>query len=263
MKTIKLTIIALALAAFGFGQTILSTTTLGAAITSTTTSTTVTLASTSTMQTSGPVNQINTCLYIDAELFGVATVVDSTHVTVQGRGKGCGAIGLSSRPVTHLSGATVYFANTVTNGTFITPAASLIGKNIQPASQQYPGNSCTASAETALPLIYLFNGVKLDCLASGRWIQVNAPGPPVLGSVYTVPAGTIVPTGNIFLTDTGTAAATSITLPHGWAPGMCITIIPGGAFTWTTAGNIRATGTAVAGKATFFCWDGAKWDANI
>ena len=260
MKTIKLTIIALALAAFGFGQTILSTTTLGAALTAATT--TVTLASTSTMQTAGPVNQINTCLFIDGELFGVATVVSSTVVTVQGRGKGCGAIGLSSRPEPHASGAIVYFANTVTNGNFITPAASLIGKNTIPASQHYPGETCTAANETALPLIYIQNGVKLDCLASGVWIQTNAPGPPVLGSVYTVPAGAIVPTGNIFLTDTGTAAATSITVPHGWGAGMSITIIPGGAFTTTNAGNIRIASTAVAGKALIMTWDGAKWDPS-
>lgn len=261
MKTFKLFIIALALTAFGFGQVILSTTTLGAAIASTST-TSITLASTSTMLNAGPSNQINTCLYIDSELFGVVSVDSSTKVTVQGRGKGCGAIGLASRPTLHLSGATVYFANTVTNGTFITPAASLIGKNTQPGSQQYPGNACTASNETALPLIYIQNGVKLDCLASGVWIQVNAPGPPVLGSTVTPPAGVMTATGTIFLTDTGTSAVTGITVPHGWAPGMCLTIIPGGAFTTTTATNVRIASTAVAGKALFMCWDSSKWNPS-
>ncbi len=260
MKTFKLFIIALAIAAFGFGQTILSTTTLGAALTSSTT--TVTLASTSTMLGSGPVNQINTCLYIDGELFGVATVVSSTVVTVQGRGKGCGAIGVSSRPEAHVNGATVYFANTVTNGTFITPAASLIGKNTQPNSQHYPGEACTAGNETALPLIYIFNGVKLDCFASGVWVQVNAPGPPVLGSTVTPPTGVMTATGTIFLTDTGTNAVTGLTVPHGFSPGMSITIIPGGAFTTTNATNIRIASTAVAGKALIMTWDGSKWDPS-
>lgn len=173
MKTIKLfTIFALilALSALCSAQTALSTTTLGAAITSTNT-TSITLASTSTMQSAGPVNQVNTCFYVDKELFGVTTVVDSTHVIVQQRGRGCGAIGASARPTTHLSGAKVYFANTVTNGNTITPAASYIGKNDQPTAENF--GSCTATNELALPKIFIFSGDIMDCKngsSGGQWI---------------------------------------------------------------------------------------------
>jgi len=212
------------------------------------------------MLNQGAANQINTCLYIDREVFGITTVVSSTVVTVTRRGGACGAVGAATRPTTHANGATVYFANTATQGSVVTPAPSLIGSLLQPTSEN--NGTCTATSEVVLPRIYLFSGNIYDCMG-GHWVQVNSPGAPFLGATYTVPAGAIVPTGTIFLTDTGTAAATSITVPHGWAPGMCITIIPGGAFTWTTAGNIRTAGTAVAGKATFFCYDGSKWDANI
>src|ERR1700722_11346388 len=76
-------------------QTILSTTTLGAAITSTSGSAnTITLASSSTMLSAGASNQINTVLYVDQELMNVLTVVDSTHVTVK---RGAGA-GIGARP---------------------------------------------------------------------------------------------------------------------------------------------------------------------
>lgn len=252
MKTLlKITLAITLLASLAAGQTILSSTTLGAAIT-TTTQTNITLASTSTMQNKGGAgNQINTVLYVDHELMYVTSVTDSTHVIVQ-RATGIGAGG---RPMTHSSGAIVLFS--LTSGS--NPAPSFFS-NVQPVSQLV--GSCTSSQLMVLPLVYVFSGDVQTCMGS-KWVIVNSPKTPVLGSVYTVPAGAIVPTGSIFLTDTGTAAATSITLPAGWAPGMCLTIIPGGAFTWTTAGNIRAAGTAVAGKATFFCWDGAKWDASI
>ncbi len=259
MKTMtKLIAIFALLGASCFGQTILSSTTLGAAITTTGT-TSLTLTSTSTMLNRGGANQINTCLYIDRELFGVISVDSSTKVTVQARGASCGAIGAAGRPTTHASGATVYFANTATLGNVTIPAASYIGSNIQTISEN--NGSCTATAELVLPRIYLYSGNIYDCMG-GHWVQTNAPGHPFLGATYTVPAGAIVPTGTIFLTDTGTSQATSITVPHGWAPGMAITIIPGGAFTTTTGGNIRIASTAVAGKALIMTWDGTAWDPS-
>ena len=264
MKTFTKIIIALAmviaLGAFAptvNAQTILSTTTLGAAITSSTCSTTtVTLASTSTMQGIGTQQQANTVLYIDMEYFRVNTVVDSTHVTVF---RCFGALGESARPRPHINGATVWFANT----SGANPAASFGFSNGDLLAEHF--GACTASTELALPIIYLQSGDKMDCIGAspnGQWVITSRPGPPVLGATYTVPAGAIVPPGTIFLTDTGTAAATSITVPNGWAPGMCLTIIPGGAFTTTTAGNVRIATTAVVGKALFECWDGVKWDPS-
>lgn len=246
------------LAVAACGQTILSSTTLGAALSAS--ATTVTLASTSTMLSQGAGNQVNTCIYVDKELLAVLTVTDSTHVVVS-RNNHCGATGQGARSVAHPNGAVVYFS--ITSGN--TAAPSFFGGATQLNGEV--SGSCTATNLMFLPLIYPASGNRYDCMGvttAGQWTLVSSRGGmPTLGATYTVPAGAIVPPGMIFLTDTGTAAATSITVPHGWGIGVCLTIIPGGAFTWTTAGNIRAAGTAVAGKATFFCWDGSKWDANI
>lgn len=78
--------------------------------------------------------------------------------------------------------------------------------------------------------------------------------------VQTIPAGVFTPTHPITRTDTGTAAMTGITVPY---PTFCgrITILPGGAFTWTNATNIAVAGTAVANRAVDFIYDPirAKW----
>lgn len=260
MKTIKILASIFLLAVCAQAQLVtLSSTTLGAAIT-TTNGTSLTLASTTGMQTAGPVNQVNTCLYIDKELFGVVTVVDSTHVTVTRRGGGCGAVGAGARPMTHANGATVYFVATQTIGTTTIPAPTLIAKNDQPNAETF--GSCTATSEVVLPKIYQFNGDIMDCIG-GLWTLVNQNFRPTLATGVTIPAGVLTPTATMMITDSGTAAMTGITVPHGAAPGFCLTIIPGGAFTWTTATNLRTAGTAVAGKIILFCWDGSKWDASI
>ena len=168
--TLKLFTLTLALAVLCFGQTALSTTTLGAAITDTN-GTTITLTSTSTMQNAGPANRVNTCFYVDKELFGVTTVIDSTHVLVATRGSSCGAVGAAARPTFHASGAKVYFANTSSSGNFVTPAAMLIGKNYQPTAELW--GSCTSTSELSLPRIYLYSGDIFDCKSSGQWIYVG------------------------------------------------------------------------------------------
>jgi len=238
-----------------YGQASMATTTLGAAITSTN-QTTITLASTSTMLSRGQVNQTDTVLYVDRELMWVTTVVDSTHVIVQ-RAKGIGA---GARPTTHKNGETVYFAITTTTA----PAASYFNTNSGPEDT----GQCTASNLLVIPRINVYQGSKWDCLGvttAGHWVRTDAPGVPVLGATYTVPAGTITLGGTIIITDSGTAQATGITVPGGWSPGMCVTFIPGGAFTTTTSGglaNIRLGTTAVAGKALIMCWDGTAWDPS-
>ena len=154
------------------GQTALSTTTLGAAITDTS-STTVTLTSTSTMQNQGAANQINTCFIVDKEVFGVVTVVDSTHVITQRRGGGCGVTGAGARPTFHASGSKVYFSITANGNT----APSLIGVSNQSTSVNY--GSCTASSLLALPRFYTFTGEMFNCFrtgaagTSGQWVKVG------------------------------------------------------------------------------------------
>ncbi len=260
MKTFTKIAIALALLVLaGFtplaqGQTALSTTTLGAAVsTSTCSDATFTVASTSTMAGLGTLNQPNTVYYVDKEYGWVKSVTDSTHFV----GQRCKGVGAGAVPRTHLSGSIVYFANT--SGT--TYAATIGFKNEQPNAEV--SGTCTATNIIGLPVIYLWSGDRFDCLG-GQWVQTDRPGVPVLASAtVTIPAGVLTPTGTVMITDTGTNAMTGITVPNGWGVGNCLQIVPGGAFTWTTATNIAASGTAVAAKVTFFCWDGAKWAANI
>lgn len=252
MKTInKLTILfaILALATVSaFGQTVtLSTTTLGAALNST--ATTVQLASTSTMQTQGNANQVNTVLYVDTEFLNVISVVDSTHVTVR-RGFGPGVGG---KQIAHKSGATVWFGNTGSYGT----ASSLISTN----SGAQDWGTCTASSLLVLPRINAYWGTKSDCLGS-LWTRTDAPGYPTLATGVTIGAGTNAVSATTMITDTGTAAMVTLTVPNGWSPGMCVQFIPGGAFTTTTAGNFSNATTAVAGKLLISCWDGSKWSSS-
>lgn len=79
-------------------------------------------------------------------------------------------------------------------------------------------------------------------------------------NVITIAAGTNTFEYPISKTDTGTAAMVTITVPYN---GFCgrITLIPGGAFTWTAAGNIGVLGTAVASRALDFVYlpVAAKW----
>jgi hypothetical protein len=72
-------------------------------------------------------------------------------------------------------------------------------------------------------------------------------------------ASTIAPTGSIFHVS-GTAAIATITAPYSGFNGM-ITIIPDGAFTTTTSGNIALGTTAVVGKALIMTYDSttSKW----
>lgn len=58
----------------------------------------------------------------------------------------------------------------------------------------------------------------------------------------------------------GTAAITGITVPFAGFQGR-VTLLPTGAFTWTTATNIAVAGTAVVGRAIDFIYNPvtAKW----
>ncbi|CAB4152425.1 hypothetical protein UFOVP1377_13 [uncultured Caudovirales phage] len=73
---------------------------------------------------------------------------------------------------------------------------------------------------------------------------------------------TIAPTKSITFIS-GTSAITTITAvtPFDTLGGCTITLIPTGAFTWTTAGNIAVAGTAVVNRALTMTYDSAttKW----
>jgi hypothetical protein len=72
-------------------------------------------------------------------------------------------------------------------------------------------------------------------------------------------AAIITPTGSLFHV-TGSMAIETIKTPWQGFSGR-ITIIPDGAFTWTSTGNIAVSGTALVSKAiTFtFDWSTRKW----
>lgn len=78
----------------------------------------------------------------------------------------------------------------------------------------------------------------------------------------TISAGVNAFNYPVTLTDTGTAAMTGITAPYATFAGR-ITIIPGGAFTWTNATNIAKAGTAVANVPIDFIYNPitGKWYA--
>lgn len=63
-------------------------------------------------------------------------------------------------------------------------------------------------------------------------------------------AATITPTHKYHYV-TGTAAIDTIALPWPNFAGEVV-LVPAGAFTWTTAGNIAVAGTAVAGRSLVF-----------
>ncbi len=241
-------------------QITLSTTTLSSAITTTSTNQTgqtINVAAITNMAAPGPTNLVNTALWVDNELMTVLSIVDSTHVTVR---RGAANGGAGSKPTTHLSGATVWYSYTQ-NGVY---AMSQFTSNSGPENWA----SCQAIQQIALPRINTYWGSRADCLGvttAGHWVRTDAPGQPVLGATYTVPAGTIVPNGSIFITDTGTNQATGIQVPYGAGAGFVLTIIPGGAFTTTTSGglaNICLASTAVAKKTLTMTYNGTCWNPS-
>ena len=74
-------------------------------------------------------------------------------------------------------------------------------------------------------------------------------------------ATAITPT-NKFHRVTGAAAIDTITVPSGFGDQFCA--LPTGAFTWTTNGNVAATGTATTSKQVCFVYNQttSKWYAS-
>lgn len=217
-----------------FAQTVLTSTTLSAAVTDTSGVTVqVTSATGFTATTTG--------FLVDREFF-VVKAVNGTIITAT-RGQG------GTRASTHVSGATV-----------------TVGP--QHAFQAYvPSGQCTRANFVYVPWIVVGdrdasnNGNIYDCLGvttAGQWVRVDSNDKTVLGSTVASPAGVLTPTGSVFKVS-GTNAITGITLPAGAQPGFTLQIEPTGVFTWTTATNIILAGTAVVGKILYFVWDGAKW----
>ena len=107
------------------------------------------------------------------------------------------------------------------------------------------------------------SGVLTNCTGSPTFTDVKTSG--LLATTAAAPtiasAATIAPTKPITFIS-GTTAVVTITAPSPIsAGGGTITLIPTGAFTTTTAGNIAIASTAVVGKALIFFYDSgtSKW----
>lgn len=72
---------------------------------------------------------------------------------------------------------------------------------------------------------------------------------------------TIAPTNSIHHIS-GTAAISTITVPPQCSPTCTISLVPDGAFTTTTGGNISLASTGVVNKVLILVWDGTKWNPS-
>ena len=214
----------------GFGQTILTNTTLSAAVTSSTQ--TVPLTSTTNVNIPSNTNYtLETYLYVDRELMDVENVVGSNAIVRRGAG------GTVAYP--HASGALV----------FVVPAYLSLH------FQELPQGSCTRSNELLLPRIQSNTGIISDCLG-GQWVQGDASQTTrAVGYHFTAPAVGASNSGTALGSSTaGTqydTYCTEIDLPYsklitGLAPHIGAT---GGTDSWIV-GLYDATGNLLANSGT-------------
>jgi len=218
-----------------WAQTVVTSTTLSAALGNSPVATMTVASATGFVANS-------TFALIDKELV-IVQAVNSTTIGITRGADG-------TRPAPHISGATVW----------VGPAVAF--------NKYTPSGQCTRTLLQYVPFIVagdrdpLNNGILFDCLGlttAGQWVRVSeSGGPPILGTTVASPAGVMTATGTVF-TVSGTNAITGITLPAGWAPGVSLYVVPSGVFTWTAATNIAIAGTAVVNKLLIFTWSGTKW----
>lgn len=213
-----------------YGQLVtLTQTTLSAAVGATANTLRVASASGITASTTGP-----SFLYVldpggqRGELMKV-TSVSGTNIGVARGYNGTASVG-------HISGAIV-----------------VIGRG-----QDFPGynpsGACTASTAPVFPWINPITGEQWICSSvSSSWVPgFHNPAAKSATATVASAAGAILPSGPLFSVS-GTAAVTGFTIPVGFASGS-FCVVPTGAFTWTTAGNINTAGTAVVGRTLCFTY---------
>jgi hypothetical protein len=148
-KTLKLFSSLLLFAGISFGQTILTNTTMGAAVAdSNTTIVSVASATGINVPSSSDYTQ-STFLYVDRELMDVRAKNGTTIQVVRG------AEGTTAAP--HVSGALVFVVPSYLSTYF----------------HGIPQGSCTRGNELALPRIHPVSGVISDCIG-GQWINGDA-----------------------------------------------------------------------------------------
>jgi hypothetical protein len=119
--------------------------------------------------------------------------------------------------------------------------------------------TCTRAALAYVPLISISTHRTFDCPSnSGQWMRTDGPDPTsYYGTAIASGAGATVTIPAQTFKISGTSALTTFSVPAGWAPGMCISIIPTGNFTIAATGNVGKASTAVTGKVLKLCWDGS------
>jgi hypothetical protein len=244
---LKASILLLVLAALTFGQTALVTTTLSSAVISPfpasagTPQILIPLTATTGL-TARALGAFTSWILVDKELMGVVTLANNPITVIRGQA--------GTAVTSHASGALVYLIPSQN--------AFVQGDRIPLTGQ------CTRTSFAYVPLVKIAGGTAqlYDCLGvttAGQLVRTDAPGPPVVGSTV-VPAATITATGTYFATTNGATTISTINVPAGWAPGMCLQIQPGGTGATDTMGNIGLTSSAlVVGRIITFCWSGAKW----
>lgn len=125
-----------------------------------------------------------------------------------------------------------------------------------------PSGAIALADQYADPWVNADSGFQwLRSSIAGDWVPGfgNATAPLECSVAVASAAGAITPSGPLFHV-TGTAAVTGFNVPVGGFMSS-FSIIPDGAFTWTTAGNIALAGTAVVNKLLTFVWDvtNSKW----
>lgn len=221
-------------------QTILTMTTLSAAVPATTSSTLTTgqmgivsVASATNINAPGPISALiatpatSTFLFVDRELMDVRAVSGTTLTVVRG---------ISGTAATsHLSGALVF----VVPGTATWIAATGQADNI-------PAGSCARASELYLPRIDLKTGTISDCIG-GQWVNGDAMETTrIIGTQFFPAVGAVLYTG---LETNGTAFAAATTA-------YCQTVdIPYNKYV-TGAGLIMGTTAGGAERKAIALYDG-------
>jgi len=237
MKTLqKLLTVAgfiLAFALAGNAQTALVQTTLSAAINSSQTN--IVLASVTGLarNTYG--------IYIDREFMTITAVNTTSRVVSVVRGAN------GTRGTSHAASTMVLYG--------VTGASSGGFQNYDPYG------SCVTAQQQYTPWVNVLNGNQWLCsTVTLTWVPGwgNYDAEQAVTTLVASAAGAILPSGPLFHVN-GTQAVTGFTVPVGCNAtvrgGCSFTIIPDAAFTWTTAGNIADSGTAVANQIIKFIWD--------
>jgi len=117
---------------------------------------------------------------------------------------------------------------------------------------------CTATTLKVLPKLEPSTGRAWTC-GNSLWAAFD-PSVPVAEGAVIASATTIAPT-NPLQHVSGTTAVATITVPLALPLNGSITIVPDGIFTTTTAGNIAVASTAIVNKPITFTYDSSssKW----